>query len=124
MGRVITNVGLGALANRIKGITSEPLFIGYGTGSSRANYADTILSDEPWGIGDYNRLVGESSVLGNIYSVTGTFSPSIETVITNWGLFNNENQLIAKESITTGYTISIGGSFTVNFQFTITGGSV
>jgi hypothetical protein len=114
MAFVITNAGLAILSNRIKGLGTEPLFIGWGTGAGTALITDTILFTEDTTVG-YVRATGISSIVTTLiandtYQVSGALTAGAALVITNWGIFDAlvAGNLLVKEDLSPSYNLAIG----------------
>lgn len=118
---VVTNKGLKILSSRVKGLLTEPLNIGWGTGSTAPAIGDTALVAEDI-TGGYARVAGVSSIvtLGTVddtYQVSGTLTAIAVLNITEWGLFDTAGNLLCRAVEATGYPLSIGGS--LNFVFKV-----
>ena len=87
---VLTTLGKGVLANRIKGVGAEPVFVGYGTGggSRTAAVGDTALTTQY-----LSRVTGTSSVTtttttDDTYQVVGAVTANSTVTINEYGIFN------------------------------------
>ena len=121
MAKLVTNVGLKILANRIKGNLTEPLKIGWGRGTTAPAITDTALQTED-PTGGYARVSGVSSIVSvgvteDTYQVTGSITSLAAQTITEWGLFDTAGNLLCREVLAPGYDLSIGGM--LNFIFKI-----
>lgn len=121
MAFVITDVGLAILASRIKGLTPEPVYIGWGTGAGVAAFGNTTLFTEDTTPG-YTRAVGVStiittSIVNDTWQVSGALTAGANLVITNWGLFDAAvaGNLLVHEDVSPGYTLAAGAI--LNFVF-------
>jgi hypothetical protein len=121
MAFVITDKGLEILANRIKGLGTEPVYIGWGTGAGTAAVSDTTLFTEDATPG-YARAVGVSSIVtvgvaNDTWQLSGALTALAALSITNWGLFDAPvaGNLLVHEDSATPYTLSAGAM--LNFIF-------
>ena len=121
-GACITNVGLNIIANRIKGIGTEPLHLAWGRGGGGADPQDTILSTE-----SSDPRVAMTSALATVdisndtYTLSGSISANAAKTITNWGVFDAPvgGSLLLHVSITPGESYALGqvGTFFFSIQF-------
>ena len=89
---VVTNTGLAMMIDRLRTgatYTSEPKYIGWGTGVTTAAVTDTTLTTEV----DTPRVTGTSAintttVSNDTYTVTGTKTATATRAITEAGLFD------------------------------------
>jgi hypothetical protein len=121
MTKLITNIGLGLISQRIKGLLTEPLNIAWGTGTNPPTAADTALQTEDTSPG-YARVPGVSSiatisVTNDTYTVSGTITAQATLQITEWGLFDTAGNLLLREVQQPGYNLTSGQG--VNFVFQI-----
>jgi hypothetical protein len=123
MAKVITNKGLNILANRIKGVGDEPLYIGWGIGTTGPTNADIHLATEDT-TGGYTRATAVSSIItitqvGDTYQVSGSLTANAVLTITEWGLFDagSGGNMLLREVKAPGTTLAIGGI--INFTFKI-----
>jgi hypothetical protein len=121
MSSIVTNVGLQIIANRIKGLLTEPLKIGWGTGTTEPTISDTTLEAEDTD-GGYARVSGVSSIVTvgtteDTYQVSGAITSTVAQTITEWALFDNAGNMLCREVAVPGYTLAIGGL--LNFIFKI-----
>ena len=121
MAKIVTNVGLKIIANRIKGNLTEPLNIAWGTGTTAPAATDTALAVEDTSPG-YSRVAGVTSIVSvsateDTYQVSGSLTAQAALDITEWGLFDSANNLLCREVLNPGYSLSIGGI--LNFVFKI-----
>lgn len=114
MAFVITNAGLAILSKRIKGLGTEPLYIGWGTGAGVAAVGDTALFTEDTTVG-YSRAAGISSIVttaiaDDTYQVSGSLTAGAALVITNWGLFDaaSGGNLLVHEDVAVPYSLAAG----------------
>jgi hypothetical protein len=86
----VTNVGLGIVTNRIKGVgIAEPAYVAMGTGVTTAAVTDTVIQTEV-----ETRTLGTSSqqtsaapaVTNDTYRVVGTVTATATRAIANAGL--------------------------------------
>src|SRR3990170_3560866 len=88
-GDVVTNVGLGVITNRLKGVgVAEPKFVAWGTGVTTPAVTDTTIETAP----GEARTDGTSSqqttdVTDDTYRVVGTITATATRAITEVGLF-------------------------------------
>lgn len=120
MTAVITNIGLQLLARRLKGEWNEPIYIAWGTGAGDASITDTTLFTEA----SESRTAGVVDLIGIVtdydtYRVTGVITSNGTKTITNWGLFDASvgGNLLAKESINPGTSLTLGQMLTFIFRF-------
>jgi hypothetical protein len=122
MATVLTNVGKSITTNRLKGLGTEPNYVGWGTGAGTAAIADTTLFTES----AEARVAGTSSQVtttttGDTYQVVGTLTASAGRTITNAGLFDaaTVGNLFMKGDFT-GLALLTGDSiqFTMQVQYT------
>jgi len=121
MTKLITNIGLGLISQRIKGLLTEPLNIAWGTGTNPPLPTDTALQTEDTSPG-YARVPGASSiatisVTNDTYVVSGTVTAQATLTITEWGMFDTAGNLLVHEVQQTGYNLTAGQG--VNFVFQI-----
>jgi hypothetical protein len=123
MAKIITNKGLSILASRIKGVGTEPLYIGWGTGIAAPVATNTQLATEDT-TGGYARSPGVSTIVtitqaGDTYQVSGSITALAVLTITEWGLFDavSGGNMLLREVITPGSVLAIGGI--LNFTFKI-----
>jgi hypothetical protein len=118
----ITNKGLNIIANRLKGIGTEPLYFAWGTGAGNANEVDTALFTEA----SETRVLMTSEIItvsatGDAYKLTGAIVANGIKTITNWGVFDAavSGNLLLHESISPGEAYIIGqvGVFYFRIQF-------
>lgn len=118
---VVTNKGLGIIANRIKGVGDEPLYLAWGSGTGTAASADESLFDEE----SEDRAVMVSEIVSvstanDSYKVTGAIVADGSKTITNWGVFDapTGGNLLLHESIDPGVLFEMGqfGSFLFRIQ--------
>jgi hypothetical protein len=119
MAKIITNKGLAIVSSRIKGLLSEPLNIGWGTGITAPAITDIALENEDI-TGGYSRAVGATqlvttSVASDTYQVTGSLTALAGLQITEWGLFDGSGNLLCREVQIPGFAMAIGGI--LNFVF-------
>lgn len=122
MTALITAKGREILARRIKGELTEPVKIGWGTGTTPPTIADTGLETEDV-TGGYARVAGVSSIVtistaNDTYQVSGALSALAALLITEWGLFDTAGNLLCREVIVPGFNLSAGGilNFLQKFQ--------
>jgi len=89
MSTVVTNAGKAIKMNRLKGIGTEPVYIGWGTGAGTAAVGDTALFTEA----SEARVAGTSSIVttttaNDTYQLVGTLTASAGKTITNAGNFD------------------------------------
>jgi hypothetical protein len=121
MAFVITDKGLEILAKRIKGLGTEPVYIGWGTGVGTAAITDTILFTEDT-TGGYTRAIGVSAIVtvgvaNDTWQVSGALTALAALSITNWGLFDAAvgGNLLVHEDSAIPYTLAAGAM--LNFIF-------
>jgi hypothetical protein len=124
MATVVVNAGLDIITNRIKGLGTEPLNVGWGTGAGTAAITDTTLFTEVlvnMTAGGTDHTVGTSSrvttdVTNDTYQVVATRTATAAGTVTNAGLFDaaSGGNLFLKGDFT-GIGLAIGDSI----QFTI-----
>lgn len=112
MASILANAGKAIVANRIKGLGAEPIYVGWGTGAGTAAAADTTLFTES----SEARVAGTSSVVtttvaNDTYQVVGTLTAAANKTITNCGLFDaaTVGNLFAKSDFT-GLGLQAGDS--------------
>lgn len=96
MATVVTNGGRAVAVSRLMGTGTEPLYIGWGTGAGTASVGATALYTETeadLSTGTGTRVTGSSAsytttVAGDTYRVTGTYTASGSGTVTNAGLFD------------------------------------
>lgn len=123
-GAIITNKGLNIVANRIKGLGTEPIYFGWGTGAAGPVAGDTALQTEDT-TGGYSRVAGTSAIVtisaaSDTYQVSGSMTALADLVITEWGLFDavSGGNLLMREVQSPGITLATGEllNFTLKFQ--------
>lgn len=117
-----TNKCLEIIVSRIKGLGTEPLYIGWGTGAGVASPTSTTLSTEA----SEARVAGISQIItienaNDTYKVTGVLTADGAKTITNWALFDAsvDGNLIAIESVSPGHALTPGQMLTFVFRFQI-----
>lgn len=115
MTAIITDKGLSIIANRLKGIGTEPIYFGWGTGTTMPVAANTALQTEDT-TGGYVRSAGTSaivtiSVTGDTFQVSGSMVALAGLAITEWGLFDaaTTGNLLMREVQSPGFTMALGG---------------
>lgn len=96
MATVVTTAGRAVAVNRLRGTGTEPLYIGWGTGAGTATTTATSLFTETasdLSATTGSRITGTSAsysttVTGDTYRVTGTYTASDSGTVTNVGLFD------------------------------------
>jgi len=96
MATVVTTAGRAVAVNRLRGTGTEPLYIGWGTGAGTASTGATALYTETasdLSATTGSRITGTSAsysttVTGDTYRVTGTYTASDSGTVTNAGLFD------------------------------------
>ena len=96
MATVVTTAGRAVAVNRLRGTGTEPLYIGWGTGAGTATTTATSLFTETasdLSATTGSRIAGTSAsysttVTGDTYRVTGTYTASASGTVTNAGLFD------------------------------------
>ena len=121
MGKIVTDVGLSIISSRMKGLLTEPVKIGWGTGTTEPTAADTTLQTEDV-TGGYARAVGVSSIVSvgsvnDTYQVSGSLTAQAALTITEWALFDNAGNMLCREVANPGHTLALGGI--LNFIFKI-----
>jgi hypothetical protein len=118
---IVTDDGFSIVANRVKGLGTQPLYIGWGTNSTAPVKTDAALVAEAAG---YTRATGVSSIAtvtetGDAYVVTGTLTAAVAITIKEWGLFDavSGGNLLVRETYPAGYVLGIGGF--LNFTITV-----
>lgn len=97
MATVVTNTGRAIVTSRLKGLGTEPLFVGWGTGSGTAVVTGTTLfteRDVDLSATSGTRTTGTSSiqtqtVTSDTYQVTATRTATGSGTVTNAGLFDS-----------------------------------
>lgn len=126
MATVLTNSGLGVLTGRLKGLGTEPNWVGWGTGAGTAAKANTTLFTETG-----TRVQGTSTSSNGTYTVTAILVANSGTTITNAGLFNasSTGTLFIKTDFT-GVVLAAGSGILFTFDlssgtatFTVIGSS-
>lgn len=122
MATVFCNSGKAIVTNRLKGLGSEPNYVGWGTGAGTSAVTDTTLFTEA----TESRVAGTSTqvtttVTNDTYQVVGTMTVAgAGKTITNVGLFDatTSGNLLMKSDFT-GITLNVGESiqFTQKLQF-------
>jgi len=124
MTAIITDKGLNIIANRLKGLGTEPIYFAWGTGTTAPVAANTTLETEDT-TGGYARVAATSaivtvSVAGDTFQVSGSITAQADLVITEWGLFDaaTVGNLLMREVQNPGKTMVTGGllNFTLKFQ--------
>lgn len=124
MTAIITNAGLAIIANRLKGLGTEPIYFGWGTGTTAPTAADTALQTEDV-TGGYARVPGTSAIVtisqtGDTFQVSGSMTALANLSITEWALFDaaNAGNMLFREVQNPGKTMITGGilNFTLKFQ--------
>lgn len=126
MATKVTNAGLDILTNRIKGSGTEPVYIGWGSGTGTAAVADTTLfSEKAADISTTSgtRITGTStrqttSVTNDTWQLTGTYTATGSGTITNAGCFDSAT-IAAGNLFLKGDFTGIGLSTTDSIAFTI-----
>lgn len=130
MATVLTNGGVAIIPLRLKGSGTEPVFIGWGTGSGTAQVTNTTLFTEvdvDLSTTTGNRTTGTSStqttdVTGDTWRLTGTRTATGAGTVTNAGCFDSltigGGTLFIKGDFT-GIGLASGDSiaFTINADF-------
>jgi hypothetical protein len=125
MTAIITNIGLSIIANRLEGVGTEPIYFGWGTGTTAPTSADTALQIED-ATGGYSRVAGTSaiitvSVASDTFQVSGSMTALAGLVITEWGLFDaiTTGNMLMREVQNPGLTLTLGGilNFILKHQF-------
>lgn len=124
MSSIVTNKGLYILAARIKGDLTEPLKIGWGIGTTAPTATDTTLQSEDASPG-YARVSGVSSlvtvgVTNDTYQVSGSIASTVAQTITEWALFDTAGNMLCREVLNPGYSLSVGGILNFVFKFQMT----
>lgn len=96
MATVVTTAGRAVAVNRVRGTGTEPLYVGWGTGAGTASTGATALYTEKaadLSAGTGTRVTGSSAshsttVTGDTYRVTATYTASGSGAVTNAGLFD------------------------------------
>jgi len=118
MADVVTYGGIGIIAGRIKGLGTEPKYIGWGTGSGTMTRDRTTLFTEA----AEARVAGTSSIAtvahtGDTYVVAGTMTSGSIQDITNAGLHDAPKPggtlFMAKDF--PAYPVGVGN--TIGFSF-------
>jgi hypothetical protein len=115
MAAVLTNAGCAILTSRLKGVGTEPRWIGVGTGAGTAAKADTTLFSETG-----SRFLGISTSISGTYQVVGTFTATSTVTISNAGLFtaSTSGNLFIKMNFT---PVALTSGDSLVFTFTLTG---
>jgi hypothetical protein len=125
MTAIVTDIGLGIIANRIKGLGTEPIYFGWGTGTTEPTSADTTLEAEDT-TGGYTRVAGTSAIItisaaGDTFQVSGSMTALDALTITEWALFDaiTDGNMLMREVQNPGLTLSLGGilNFILKHQF-------
>ena len=103
MATVLTKVGLPILVDGLRGVVTEPKWVGWGTGAGTASVNDTILFTEA----AEARVAGTSSKItgtlaNDTWRLIGTMIAASAQTITNAGCFDSS----------TGGILFIKGNFT------------
>lgn len=108
MAIVLTNSGKRILANRIKGIGTEPSWLAWGSGAGISSPADTdLFSESPEGRTLCVTSIQTTNMADDTYQAVGTLTATVPRSVTNAALFDSLN----------GGNIFIKGDFaTVNLQ--------
>lgn len=118
----VTNKGLAILANRIKGLGTEPVYLAWGTGAGTAAATDESLFTEA----AEARTQMVSSIVtvgptGDSYQLSGSIVAAAAKTITNWGVFDalTGGNLLMHESLDPGVPYEVGqvGVFLCRLQF-------
>ena len=122
MPKLITNKGLSILANRIKSLGTEPIYIGWGIGTAVPAVTDTQLGTEDV-TGGYARALGVSAIItttqtSDTYQVSGSLTANAVLTITEWGLFDavSGGNMLLRETKVPGTLLAIGGIITFTFK--------
>lgn len=118
---IVTDDGLAIIANRIKGLGTQPLYIGWGTNSTAPVKTDAALGTEATG---YTRATGASAIgtvteTGDAFVVTGSLTAGAAITVKEWGLFDAvvAGNLLVRETYPAGYVLGVGG--VLNFTLTV-----
>ena len=122
MATVWANAGKDIATNRIKGLGTEPLFVGWGTGAGTAAIADTTLfveSAEARTSGASTRQT--TTTTNDTYQVIGTITATAARAITNAGLLDAVtvgNLFVKGDFATINLAINDSIQFTIKLSFT------
>lgn len=123
MSKIVTDIGLAIIANRIKGLGTQPLYIAWGIGITTPVAGDTTLKTEDT-TGGYIRATGVSSittisVAGDTYQVSGSLNALAPLQITEWALFDNiaGGNMLCREVQLPGFMLGIGDILNFVFKF-------
>lgn len=124
MAKIITNTGLTLIVQRLKGSYNEPVYIGWGTGTTQPSATDTTLQSEDTSTGYSRSLaissIGTTFVSNDTYIVAGSLVATSSITITEWGLFDasTSGHMILREVVSPGYSLNSGGMITYLFKIT------
>jgi len=116
----MVSTGKAIVTNRIKGVGTEPAYVGWGTGAGTTAITDTTLFTEAG-----SRTAGTSTqqtttTTSDTYQVVGTLTAPAGETITNAGLLDasTSGNLFIKGDFT-GIVLNTGDSiqFTIKAQF-------
>ena len=115
----ITNKGLNIIANRLKGIGTEPIYFGWGTGVGDADPSNTSLfteASEPRIA--LTSVIDTVSVAGDAYKLTGAMTANAAKTITNWGVFDSSvsGNMLLQESMNPGILYGLGSVAVLLFR--------
>jgi hypothetical protein len=123
MSKIVTDIGLAIVTSRIKGLGTEPLYIGWGIGTTVPVAGDTDLETEDT-TGGYVRATGVSaiitiSVAGDTYQISGSLTALAPLQITEWALFDNVagGNMLCREVQLPGVTLGLGDILNFVFKF-------
>lgn len=118
MAVVFANSGRAIITGRLKGLGTEPLWVGWGTGAGTAAATDTTLFTETG-----TRVAGSSSSDSGVYRVTGTLTATGATTVTNAGLFDaiTSGNLFTKVNFS---SIALIANETISFLFAISDSTI
>lgn len=120
MAAILTNLGKTIIANRLKGLGTEPKYVAWGEGAGTADITDVSLFDEA----PEARVEGASSVVtvttsDDTFQVIGTITSTAARAITNAGLFDDPmaGNLFVKGNFS---TIHLDTNDSIQFTFKVT----
>lgn len=123
MAYTVTDKGLEIISKRIKGLGTEPLYVGWGTGTGTVDPTRNTLFAEDATSG-YARVAGVSAlvsvaVANDGYRVSGTLTAIATLIITEWALFDalSGGNMLVHEVISPGLVLAIGQP--LNFALTL-----
>lgn len=124
MSAIITNAGKTIIANRIKGLGTEPIYFGWGTGTTEPTVLDTDLETPA----AEARVAGTSAIVTvnvteDTFQVSGSITSLSDQEITEWALFDAlvNGNMICREVQNPGKSMVTGGILNFTIKFPVNG---